>query len=316
MREMVLNHASVSVPRSNSVEISTWLRDLAAGMKQLLESEVVEKSLRNARNLYDTQCRPGYSLFSAYLELRSQGYREEFRFFMGLTDRQPLLIEIDPDIGDRFLACEEQTLPAPDGESLVLCAIADWIVIGFPSAPIWDRDRITVRFNELLPDEVIVEASEEIDQLTRSAHAGPICNRHRERLRAGSDDPVTLWENRQTVFPNLVFGPGVEDNLKEQAHLFSTIVGKLKDLDQSAREWRDVGGPAPPWKTRVTPENTSVMDKPVLREARRFRSYRGTREMFEWHARFGWSGRIHLRFNPISKEVEIGYIGPHLPLPR
>ena len=315
MREMVLNHASVSVPRSNPAEISTWLRDLAAGMKQLLESEVVEKSLRNARNLYDTQCLPGYSLFSAYLELRSQGYREEFRFFMGLTDRQPLLIEIDPDIGDRFLACEEQTLPVPDGEPLVLCAIADWIAIGFPSKPVWkDRDRITVRFNELLPDETIKEASEEVDQLTRSAHAGPICNRHRERLLAGSDDPVTLWENRQTVFPNLVFGPGVEDNLKEQAHLFSTIVGKLKDLDQSAREWRDVGGPAPPWKTKVTPESTLKMKNRFFREARMFQSHLGTREIFEWHARFGDGGRIHLRFDPVAKEVEIGYIGPHLPL--
>ena len=314
MREMVLNHASMSVPRSNPVEIFAWLRELAEGVQRLLEARMVHRSLRTARNLCDTQCLPGYSLFDAYLELRSRGYREEFRLFMRLNDKQPLLIEVGPDIEDRFLACEEQTLPVPDGEPLVLCAIADWIAIGFPSAPIWNRDRITVRFNELLPDEIIVEASEEIDQLTRSAHAGPICDRHRERLLVGSDDPATLWENRQTVFPNLVFGPGVEDNLKKQAHLFSTIVGKLKDLDQSAREWRDVGGPAPPWKTKVTPENTSVMDNPVLREARRFRSYRGTREMFEWHARFGDGGRIHLRFDAASKEVEVGYIGPHLPL--
>ena len=312
MREMVLNHASVSVPCSNSAEISTWLRDLAAGMRQLLESEVVEKSLRNARNLYDTQCLPGYSLFNAYLELRSRGYREEFRFFMGLTDRQPLLIEIDPHIGDRFLACEEQTLPVPDGEPLVLCAIADWIVIGFPSAPIWDRDRITVCFNELLPDEKVKEASEEIDQLTRSAHAGPICDRHRERLLVGSD-PVTLWENRQAVFPYLAFGPDVESNLKGQAHLFSTIVGKLVALDRSAREWRDED-PAPPWKTNVTPESTLKMKNRSFQETRKFRSHRGTREIFEWHARFGDGGRIHLRFDPATKEVEVGYIGPHLPL--
>ena len=313
MREMVLNHASVFVPRSNPVEISAWLRDLAVGMKQLLESGVVEKSLRTARNLYDTQCLPGYSLFNAYLELRSLGYREEFRLFMGLYDKQPLLIEIGPDMEDRFLACEEQTLPAPDGEPLVLCAIADWIAIGFPSASIWDRDCITVRFDELLSDETLEEASEEIDQLTRSAHAGPICDRHRERLLAASD-PVTFWENRQAVFPNLVLGPDVESNLKGQARLFSTIVGKLKDLDRSAREWRDVGGPAPPWKTMVTPESTLKMKNRSFRETRMFRSHLDTRETFEWHARFGDGGRIHLRFDAASKEVEVGYIGPHLPL--
>ena len=314
MREMVLNHASVSAPCSNPVEISAWLGDLAAGMKQLLGAGLVRKSLRTARNLYDMQCLPDYSLFDAYLELRHCGHREELRLFMGLHDKQqPLLIEIGRDMEDRFLACEEQTLPVPDGEPLVLCAIADWIAIGFPSEPVWDRDHITVRFNELLPDETIKEASEEIDQLTRSAHAGPICNRHRERLLAGSG-PVTLWENRQTVFPNLVFGPGVESNLKGQAHLFPTIVGKLKDLDQSAREWLDIEDPAPPWKTKVTPESTLKMKNRFFREARMFQSHLGTREIFERHARFGWSGRIHLRFDPATKEVEIGYIGPHLPL--
>ena len=312
MREMVLNHASVSVPHSNPAEIFVWLRELAVGIQRLLEARVVQRSLRTARNLYDTQCLPGYSLFNAYLELQSRGYREEFRLFMGLYDKQPLLIEIGPDMEDRFLACEEQTLPAPDGEPLVLCAIADWIAIGFPSASIWDRDCITVRFNELLPDETIEEASEEIDQLTRSVHAGPICDRHRERLVEGSD-PVTFWENRQAVFPNLVFGPDVESNLKGQARLFSTIVGKLKDLDRSAREWRDED-PEPPWKTKVTPERKEKMKNRSFREARMFRSHHGTREMFEWHARFGDSGRIHLRFDPISREIEVGYIGPHLPL--
>jgi hypothetical protein len=43
-------------------------------------------------------------------------------------------------------------------------------------------------------------------------------------------------------------------------------------------------------------------------------SSQGTQKLFEWHARFGSSGRIHLRFDPSSYEVEIGYIGPHLPL--
>ena len=201
MREMVLNDASVSVPHSNPAEISAWLRELAEGIQRLLEARVVQRSLRTARNLYDTQCLSGYSLFDAYLELRSREYREEFRLFMGLNDRQPLLIEIGSDMEDRFLACEEQTLPAPDGEPLVLCAIADWIAIGFPSAPIWDRDRITVRFNELLPDGTIEEASEEIDQLTRPAHAGSISDRHRERLLNGQRSPGFMGKPPNGVSP-------------------------------------------------------------------------------------------------------------------
>ena len=313
MREMVLNHASVLAPNASRGDITDWLTDLAAGMGQLVAGKVVRIGLRSRGHMHETFCSPGYSLSEAYQDLRRSGYREEYRFLVGLSIKAPLLHDIEECLEGRFRACEERTLPLDDGEPLVLCAIADWIAIGFPSASIWDRDRITVRFDELLPDETIEEASEEIDQLTRSAHAGPICDRHRERLLAGSD-PVALWENREAAFPHLVFGPDVEGNLKDQAHLFPTIVGKLKDLDRSAREWRDVGGPAPPWKTKVTPESTEKMKNRSFRATRGFRSHGGTRETFEWHARFGDGGRIHLRFDPDSREVEIGYIGRHLPL--
>ena len=130
MREMVLNHAGVLVPGSNHHEISAWLRELAEGMRCLVESGVVLKSLRTAHALYETQCLPGYSLFDAYLALRSVGFREEFRLLMGLTDKQPLLTEVGRDVKDRFLACEEQTLPAGEGEPLVFCAITDGITVG------------------------------------------------------------------------------------------------------------------------------------------------------------------------------------------
>ena len=97
------------------------------------------------------------------------------------------------EVRDRFLACEERKLPPPDGEPLVYCAITDGIAVGFPSAPEWDRDRVTVHFDELLPDGSTEPSSEEIDQLTRALHASPIRERHRDRLREGGD-PVLLWE--------------------------------------------------------------------------------------------------------------------------
>ena len=164
----------------------------------------------------------------------------------------------------------------------------------------------------MLTDATIGQASEEIDQLTRSRHAGPICDRHRDRIRAGSG-PVAYWENRGAIFPNLLFGPGVEENLKDSSHLFHTIIRKLVDLNRSAEEWQAMGGPVPRWRTRVSPESTERMKNAHFRAARRFRSHRGTVETFEWHARYGDSGRIHLRFDPETREVEIGYIGPHLP---
>ena len=312
MREMVLNHASVLAPESDRESIARWLGDLTGGMAALIRNQVVERSLRMARTFHDTQCLPDYSLFAASNDLRLRGFRDEFGFLMGLAAKVPLLDEVCEEDTGRFLACEERTLPSPDGEPLVFCAVTDGIAVGFPSAPEWDRDRATVHFDELLPDETTERRLEEIDQLTRAEHADPICARHRHRLRAGSD-PVSLWENRAAAFPNLVFGPGVEDDLRRYANLFSTIIGKLDDLDESARDWNRRGGAEPPWRTRVSRESQSVMTNLALREARRFRSHHGTHELFERHARFGDHGRIHLRIDPESREVEIGYIGWHLP---
>jgi len=65
----------------------------------------------------------------------------------------------------------------------------------------------------------------------------------------------------------------------------------------------------------VTPESAGVMNNEGLRSHRVFRNSRGQPTLFEWHARFGSSHRIHLLFDRPTFRVEIGYIGKHLPLP-
>jgi hypothetical protein len=49
---------------------------------------------------------------------------------------------------------------------------------------------------------------------------------------------------------------------------------------------------------------------------RTFRGADGDSHDFEWHARFGSVGRIHLRFEAEGRLVEIGYIGRKLATTR
>lgn len=312
MREMVLNHASLDSPDQHTAV--DWLTDLAVGMAQLVSENISERSLRSSQSLYEIFCLPELSLWDVILELRARRARDEHLFLVRLSTKVPLLSDIGHEVVDRFRACEAKTLPPKDGEPLVLCAITDGISVGFPSDPVWDQDQVTVCFNELLPDGSIQEASELIDNLTRSAHALPICERHLADLRQFANS-AELWERREEAFPNLVFGPDIERNLTTlDSSTLPIVVKRLVSLDESAREWADTGGTMPSWKCKVTPESPRVKDNPRLLNARRFKSYHGTQELFEWHARFGSGGRIHLRFDPSSYEVEIGYIGPHLPL--
>ena len=318
MREMILNHASLALAGRD--EVPAWLVDMASGMAALVRTRVASKSLRACRSAHEFRFPDGRSLFDAYQDLRQQGRRDESAFLMSLTEKVPLPSGVVPEVKDRFLlceatACETKTLPPEDGAPLVLCAIADGVAVGFPSEPIWDRDRITIAFRELLPDDSFADAAEEIDQLTRPAHAGSIADRHARRARYRIKVPADLWSERAAAFPHLTFGPDVEGQLgKLQTGWLTTIVNRLTDLDEAASAWKEAGGPAPPWTCKVTSESESVMNNGKLREARRFRSVRGERCLFEWHARFGSSGRIHLRFDAGPREVEIGYIGRHLPL--
>lgn len=310
MRQMVLNHASVYAPDVERRAVLDWLVDLACGISELVRGKVVESAWCMRRAPEFTPCLRNYSLRDALLELQGGRYREESRILLRLSTKTSLWEEIGAEVKDRFSACGHQSLPTDQGEPLVLCAIADWIAVGLPSQPIWDQDRLSVEFEELLPDETWNRTSEDIDNLTRAIHANAIQRRHSERLARGSD-PDALWTNREQAFPSLQFAPGVERNLKDQATSLTTIVDKLIHLDRAAAAWKVEGGAAPNWPSKVTDEASL---KPQHLQQRRFLSQQGTHELFTWHARFGSGGRIHLRFDAATREVEIGYIGPHLPL--
>ena len=313
MRQMVLNHASVHSLGQSRETVAHWLIDLSKGMNKLIEDRVVAGQLRASRELYDTPCLTGYSLQDAIFGMQRAGYLEEYRFLARLATKSPLLRDMPADVRDRFLGCEGTSVPPETGEPLVLCALMNWVAVGFPSEDRWDQDQFTVQFEELQPDEAFVEASEVVDNLTRYEHAALISQRHSESERlADGIDPAALWKNRLTYFPDVLFGPDVEGNLKTHARLFDAVVRKLIAINRSAAVWKTQGGPAPSWPTLVTDESRSLKQKDP--DSRRFASCRGTRELFTWHARVGNGYRIHLRLDAGLREVEIGYIGPHLPL--
>ena len=310
---MVLNHASL--PPAGWLRTVEWLPDVADGMATLVKDGVAGAALRMHQSPHEIRYPDDRSLFEAYQELRQRNARDQYVFLMRLSTKVPLDDDLGPDVADRFRMCEAKVLVPEDGAPLVFCAVSDAIAVSAPSEPVWDRDRIRVAFDELLPDGSLGGAQEDIDNLARSVHAAPICERHRERLRGHCSNAADLWSRREEVFPHLTFGPNVEGHLADlNPGWFSTLVRRLADLDATAAEWVVTGGEVPPWRTKVTPESGPLMRDPTLRETRRFRSVSGARVLFEWHARFGSGGRIHLRFDARTRAIEVGYIGGHLPL--
>ena len=261
----------------------------------------------------DIKCLTDWSLFDALQALRRSGARDEYQFLMTLSMKTPLLADVGRDIAERFLACDGKSFPSRDGQPLLLCAITDGVAVGFPSHSVWSRDRIAVKFEEELSDGTTVEALEEIDNMTYISHAQAIHRRHLEYLTLEIDSPGELWNRREQVFPNLLFGPDVKRHLSSlDPGLTRAVVIRLKRLDEVSAAWRRSTAAIPTWGDSVTYESESVMKNDRLREARRFKSVRGTRELFIWHAKLRDARRIHLRLDHPRRELEIGYIGEHL----
>lgn len=318
VRELVLNHASVAA--SDLETAITWFKQLAIGIASLNQLGIGKSELRMGRHLHEIECTDSATMYDVMFSLRKSGSRDEYQFLSRLSSKAPLLKSVSEDVDDKFKRCEVigldgRGLSSEDGAPLLYCAIADGIAVGFPSAPVWEQDQINLYFEELSPDgSELSEVTETVDNLTRLQHAEAISERYRTNMRDVSSFRE-LWERRSEIFPNLIFGPDVDDHLEEvnQGNL-QTIVKKLTTIDRDALDWQARDSSIPNWSVHITPESNSVRNNPALIGARSFRSNTGTTEAFEWHARFGNGGRIHLRFDAQTKEVEVGYIGKHLPI--
>ena len=308
MREMVLNHASLTPPDEHTC--LRWLQDLAVGMGQMISHGTVDRALRSSVPLEEIWCLPSYSFRDAMYSLKATA-RDESLFLLRLTTKAPLLAGLPETTKSQFLACETVSLSPDDGEPLLICAIQNWISVSFPSKPDWEQNILTVRFRELLDSNQWREGQEAIDNLACTEHAATICERHRA-LVLRNLIPIQQWERREEAFPDLLFGLDVDDSVRKSGQI-SAILQRLQRLNDDAAAWQKIGGPTPPWSSEVTPESSGTMNDPRLRPTRMFRSHDGTSKLFEWHAKFG-SMRIHLIFDAASRTVEIGYIGPHLPL--
>ena len=305
MREMVLNHASLQ-PSSRPTSIE-WLKGLMDGMSELLNNGVAQTTLRVSWSEYETTCLAKLWGDPDIRALRRGRAREDYMRIMGLFDRSLSLGDVGQSIeGCEVVVagCKAKKLSPEDSVPLKFCANTNAIAVGFPSG-IWDCDRITV--NGATPKT--------IDNLTRSAHAQTISERHRAALLQYKNG-TALWENRERAFPHLKFGLDVKHDLaKLGGAAVQTAINRLARLNKLAAAWRSYEGAAPPQWNGVRDERERVKTTPRLREARRFKSHRGKPELFFLHTGFRGGKRIYFRFDPHKREVEIGYIGPHLPIP-
>lgn len=313
MREMIFNEASLAPKDWNAAAATAAIVDIAQAMTLLVTQALVAKSLRLSREITEIIIYESYSLYDLLVKsVGTSSAREEARFWLSLMTKYPLHSDLPEVVKDRFLGCTPTATAIGNHEGLMLCAIQSGIAISLPTDVAWTTDQLSVHFGEMLPDGSIVDVDENIDNIAGVAQAEIIVARN-DTARFRQATAANFWENREKLFPALFFGVGVEKNIADIGdNQFSTIMGCLQDLNISAENWNK-DNPLE-WRRKVTPESDSLMANQKLKETRYFKNRNGQSQLYEWHARFGSAGRIHLYADPTDFSVEIGYIGPHLPL--
>ena len=186
--------------------------------------------------------------------------------------------------------------------------------------------QLNEKIRELKEDLETIKAQRDQERDARNAAENRVQELKEKKFILEKDlADVSKKLERKTRFPHLEFGP---DAVRDYGNLHSDVLPmverRLDLLNESFMEWCVNGGKEPFltrqahwWRCDARDEGNRVKDDPKLRDQRLFRSCHDGEEYFFWHINCGElgdnPGRIHFRFDEITHEVEVGYIGGHLP---
>ena len=134
-----------------------------------------------------------------------------------------------------------------------------------------------------------------------------------DNISSGQD----LWEQRVTLFPNLIFCDSVKDQLYKDPEKFHVlqIINRLNKLEQYFKTYNGIYSHIELGLNART-ESDTVKSCRNLRNMRLFRKPNGEESYFFDHIGFSGKfsgGRIYFLPDDVNRICYIGYIGRHLP---
>ena len=184
--------------------------------------------------------------------------------------------------------------------------------VSLPSEEYWLRTHIPVHRKWLENTGTEREEDVKVLNLSEMTHVPVVFDELTGKAQAVlMGKPVKLAEKKADCFPHLTFGLDVNSQMAElSVEILSMAIAKLIVLDSAVRNWRHEGTEKPVLP-KVNTESEPTMQR--YGKEREFRSVSGEIKIFRLHAMIGTGYRIHFRLDKQKRELEIGYIGKHLP---
>jgi hypothetical protein len=262
---------------------------------------------------------PGYYGRDGLAEIQRSD-REIYQAFLNLITRSPLLedkVGLEYEVG---LPEQEKNLTA-----LQAAVVYQTYLLSMPSAIPWNQAKITVWVDTLQKDE-LVRQTQQVPNVcggqSLATHDSALTDLKRKCI-AGRPE---LWENRVDLFPHLAFLPRLSGNQLLRGNCRTDIWNKayraLEALDRFAEVWQanrqlvyqstqlaDYGMPCD-----VSGESASTLQNKKTRAMREFWLPTGNKVCFSEHAKLPGGVRLHFYPDTETRQLYIGYLGPHLPV--
>ena len=187
--------------------------------------------------------------------------------------------------------------------------------VSLPSEECWLQTHVPVRHTWFENQETERVEDVEVLNLSKMTHVPVISDEMTGRAQGTlKGQPPALAERKADCFPHLTFGLDVDTQIaKLSVEILRMTIAKLIVLDAAVRNWRR-GRMEEPILPKVNTESEATMQR--YGKEREFRSAGGEKKVFNLHAMMGSGYRVHFRIDKEHKNLEIGYIGEHLPTAR
>ena len=325
MDSLIFNHHSLPFNHRDAVDaaipdfLKTCIEAKNLGHRTILVDRVVDSSW------FRIELANGYFWQDWYQKNQTAGPNLDLiRAFRSIATNSPFFSLDDIKDGVELF---EVNLNGNTGFSAIQAAA--WHkapLISFNTGSPWNRFLLKVSVSRINPDTYELET----DNLELENFYGySVFAENSHNLKARRQDALSSGREILTQFnelyPNVVLCGKADQQLNNWSASI-TILNQVKQslaaLNHFSQQWKlgeiDFYSPEILRKTglpyKVSPESATVTNNPKLRRKREFWLPCGRQEFFEQHIKLTTGYRLHFYPEIGSRNIFVGYIGPHLPL--
>lgn len=199
------------------------------------------------------------------------------------------------------------------------CAFAlerDHTLLSLSTNEVWKNITICGKYTSLDEFGELLTTDHSIENVWTDMTSVQLTAIQRERLFFNISSGQDLWENREKLYPNLVFCECVKTQLMEDSEKYH-ITAVMKKLERFQEYFSNCGEKYDPFELGLgaRTESETVKSNPKLKKLRCFKLPNGEEKYFFDHVGFSGKysgGRIHFLPDNKNQKCYIGYIGKHL----